>query len=326
MVNSWDLTCDKIARYLAPIVYTVMASNWGFQATALCAALAYAVCVCCRMMVIVTEGEKKSTTSTDGGVLSRLFGVFNKLLEGIKSLRSDYTLSLLILNTLVTNIFIYPLSSVLFPVLFKQAPEESADQQSFISAMLASLMASLGIKKKQAWQNYASLVSLGGVFGPFMSSFITLGLERMSSDNPAQRTWVGINIGIAGQLFAGLCLVAAVSYSLSLDTGSLVLTLFSCWVLTLAGNNVFTTYFNSFQQQQLSREMRGRFIANIMMVFTLGNSIGTWLFGRALDSSDAAEASRNAGALLIFGLALKVGLWAALRGGAAQSVMAIKTK
>jgi len=325
IVNSWDLTCDKVARYLAPIVYTVVSSLLSFRSAVCLAIVLYMVATLLRAMVTVGERPVPSSKDQDlkkSSPLSRITGVFRKLWDGVLSLRSDRTLGLLILNTMVTNIFIYPLSSVLFPVIFKNVPQESTEVQSFFSKMLARLMEALSIKKSKAWQNYTALVSFGGVFGPMLSSVITYHLEAYFKKTPTLRTWMGVNTGIAGQMFAGLLLALVLSCCTTMDTGLLVLALFVCWVITLAVNNVYTTYFNSFQQQQLSRDIRGRFIANIMTLFTLGNSIGTMLFGRVLDGSDAQQAARGAMALLMAGLGLKVALLVALHmGGKARDGM-----
>lgn len=327
IVNSWDLTCDKVARYLAPIVYTVVSSLLSFR-SAVCLAIGlYMVATLLRAMVTVGERPVYSSKDQDlkretSFALSRITSVFRKLWDGVLSLRSDRTLGLLILNTMVTNVFIYPLSSVLFPVIFKNVPQESPEVQSFFSKMLARLMEALSIKKSKAWQNYTALVSFGGVFGPMLSSVITYRLEAYFKKTPTLRTWMGVNMGIAGQMIAGLLLALVLFWCTTMDTGLLVLALFLCWVITLAVNNVFTTYFNSFQQQQLSRDIRGRFIANIMTLFTLGNSIGTMLFGRVLDGSDAQQATRGAMALLIAGLGLKAALVVALHlGGKARDGM-----
>mmetsp|Transcript_23975 Transcript_23975/g.67350 ORF Transcript_23975/g.67350 Transcript_23975/m.67350 type:complete len:105 (-) Transcript_23975:27-341(-) len=64
-----------------------------------------------------------------------------------------------------------------------------------------------------------------------------------------------------------------------MDAGMLVLELVVLWVFTIAFNNIFTTYFNSFSQERLGPGERGRFIANLMTIFTFGNSFGTLLFG-----------------------------------------------
>ena len=53
-------------------------------------------------------------------------------------------------------------------------------------------------------------------------------------------------------------------------------------VVTIAFNNIVTTYFNSISQERLQRNERGRFIANIMTIFTLGSSWGTLEFLRVV--------------------------------------------
>ena len=65
------------------------------------------------------------------------------------------------------QIFLYPLNSVHFPVLFKQLAEREGHGAA---GLLQRVMLALDIKKKDMWRNYNALVSLGGVAGPFLSN------------------------------------------------------------------------------------------------------------------------------------------------------------
>ena len=67
MINSWDLTCDKIGRYLAPIAYAVASSSHGFETAVLFSVLFYALLTIGRGLVRVSEpfkGEEKGERPT----------------------------------------------------------------------------------------------------------------------------------------------------------------------------------------------------------------------------------------------------------------------
>ncbi|CAE7265455.1 ssp2 [Symbiodinium pilosum] len=161
------------------------------------------------------------------------------------------------------------------------------------------------------WRNYSALVSLGGVVGPFLSNALIYFLESYSSSQQSCRLWVGINFGVAGQVATMALLALIVSFSGSLGSGLLVFNLVSAWVLTISVNNIVTTYFNSISQERLHQNERGRFIANIMTVFTLGSSLGTLLFGWVLSvTANDLTGSVN---LLLCGLLIKAILLVCLR-------------
>lgn len=302
-INSCDLTCDKVARYLAPMVYAVISSSLGFKTAAFLCLVLYMVLALLRTQVRVAERKHPHQAKQRPGLL-------RQLRDGVLSLQRDSLLRLLILNTLVTNIFVYPVSSVVFPVLFKRLPEvPSGAAQSGIGAILEAVMKACGIRKAKAWMNYTALVSLGGVVGPFVSNVLTFVIELYSTrHDPVWQNWIGITFGMSGQLLGATLLAIAVSVSGGLDSGMLVLLLVCVWVLMVAVNNLVTTFFNSFSQERLAPGERGRYLANIMTVFTLGNSLGTLIFGWAL----SMEGPWPLG-LIILGLVLRVALCLLLR-------------
>merc|ERR1712138_236225 len=104
--------------------------------------------------------------------------------------------------------FIYPLGSVVFPVVFKAIPEGAVEQEgSIFSRMTLALQGVLGIQKKKAWMNYAALVSLGGVIGPFLSNAAVYQLKAFTARRPEQVNWIGLNCGILGQIATLVSLV-----------------------------------------------------------------------------------------------------------------------
>ncbi|CAJ1451865.1 unnamed protein product [Effrenium voratum] len=308
VINGWDLTCDKVGRYLAPFAYAVVSSSHGFNFAVVLSCFMYAILAILRTLVQVTEPTARKSSKGRATVRQKLGGLLQQILDGIMSLRRDAVLRLLILNTLATNVFLYPLNSVHFPVLFKQVAERverPAAELTAVDHLLNGVMLALDIKKKDMWRNYSALVSLGGVAGPFLSNALIYMLESHSSTRLVCRLWVGVNFGIVGQIVTMALLAVIVSFSDVLGAGWLVFNLVSAWIVTISVNNIVTTYFNSISQERLQHNERGRFIANIMTIFTLGSSGGTLLFGWVLSATGGVSGSVN---LLICGLAVKIAL------------------
>lgn len=288
IVNSWDMTCDKIGRYLAPIVYAVVSSKAGFTTAVFCSTIFYGILTLCRMRVKVSQEQD---TKKNDDARKKKDGVFKQIWNGLRSLNSDRVLCLLILNTLLTNLLIYPLQSVAFPVLFKGLPENAA-QTSLAGDMLAIIMRAFGIRKAKAWMNYNALVGLGGVFGPLLAGGVTYIFPK-----------AGVIVGMVGQLIVTALLACVVYMSQSLDAGMLVFVFFILWVLMVTVNQIVTADFNSLSQQRLAREERGRYVANIITIFTMGNAMGTGLFGWVLSLEFGAVG--GSAACLCVGIALK---------------------
>jgi len=326
VVNSWDLTGDKIGRNLAPVVLTVVSSALGFEVAILIALLCCLALVALKQVLRVSDpplSENGNSGASDrllkgssGGssVLGKLVGVFRQVWEGIMSLKSDRTIALLILNTLVTNMLVYPLGSVVFPVIFKAIPEGAIEEEgSSVSRMILSLQSLVGIQKDKAWMNYAALVSLGGVIGPFLSNMVVYQIRSMVSKCPEQATWIGLNCGMAGQVLTLLWLMSVLSALEHFSAGTRILLLFIVWGAMTALNNVTTIYFNAHTQHKLSRQERGRFIANILMLFTLANSVGSLMYGWALAQGGFALQLRMSTRLLMAALIVRMMIFAAFR-------------
>jgi len=321
VVNSWDLTGDKIGRNLAPMVFTVVSSTLGFRAALVFAAALCTGLVLLKQALMVADappGERPSSRKdgADSGasVLSRLLAVFWQVWEGIMSLRRDRTIGLLILNTLLTNMLVYPLGSIVFPVIFKAIPDGAIEQEgSFVSRLLLGLQGLVGIHKEKAWMNYAAIVSLGGVIGPFLSSAVVYRIKAFAAECPDRINWIGLNCGIIGQTATLALLALVLAFVHQFSAGTRILLLFVVWGALTALNNVTTIYFNAHTQQRLGRSERGRFIANILTLFTLANSLGSLMYGQALASGGLELQVSRSTAMLLAALALRVAIFVAFR-------------
>merc|ERR1711865_300310 len=171
----------------------------------------------------------------------------------------------------------------------------------------------MGIQKKKAWMNYAALVALGGVVGPFLSSAIVYRIKAFSARCPERVNWIGLNCGIIGQVVTFTSLIIVLKFMQDFSAGARIFLLFIVWGALQAMNNVTTIYFNAHTQQQLSRTERGKFIANILTLFTLANSIGSLLYGWTLSSGGLDEQIHTATNMLMFALLLRIAIFASFR-------------
>merc|ERR1712061_140646 len=110
---------------------------------------------------------------------------------------------------------------------------------------------------------------MGGVIGPFFSNVVVYWIKGVSAKHPERANWNGLNCGIIGQLVSLLPLVGVFHVLHYLTAGMRIFLMFVIWGAMTAMNNVTTIYFNAHTQQRLSRTERGRFIANILTLFTL---------------------------------------------------------
>jgi len=316
IINSWDLTGDKIGRNLAPLVFTVVSSTAGFHAATFFSLALCVVVVMLKQILQIADQPVKtiSDEAASRSVANRLAGVFVQIWKGMASLKQDRTIGLLICNTIITNMCIYPLGSVVFPVIFKAIPEGAIEQEgSSISRMTLALQGALGIQKKRAWMNYAALVSLGGVIGPFLSSAAVYRLKAFAERRPEEINWIGLNCGIAAQIATLFLLTILVRFIQVFGAGAQVFILFLLWGAMQAVNNITTIYFNAHTQHRLGRSERGKFIANILTLFTLANSIGSIVFGWTLASGSLDEQLSTVSRMLLLGLGVRIAIFASVR-------------
>eukprot|EP00929_Paragymnodinium_shiwhaense_P051214 TRINITY_DN25790_c0_g1_i1.p1 TRINITY_DN25790_c0_g1~~TRINITY_DN25790_c0_g1_i1.p1 ORF type:complete len:473 (-),score=82.73 TRINITY_DN25790_c0_g1_i1:35-1453(-) len=286
VLNSWDLTGDKIARNVAPMAFTIVSSTLGFSAAVAISLIMYIVLVLLKQTLVVADRKLEWKPKEEGA--GSLLTVFRQVWNGLKLLKSDRTIGLLIVNTLITNMLIYPLSSVVFPVIFKAIPDDAlAREASWTSGFILKLQGAFGIQKKKAWMNYSALVSMGAAVGPFLSGALVYRIKAWSAKQPEEVNWVGLNFGIGGQILTAWPLLLVLHLAEGLSAGSRIFIMFVIWGAMNAVNNITTIYFNAHTQQRLDRTERGRFIANILTLFSMANSIGSLIYGWALSSGSA---------------------------------------
>ncbi|EER14176.1 conserved hypothetical protein [Perkinsus marinus ATCC 50983] len=254
MVNSFELTGDKIGRYLTPFAVGFFMMYFGFSASVYVSIAFYLLVVTVKSSVQVDESPSGSSKEMGG----QRPGLLRQLFEGVKSL-GDPRLGVLVLNTLLTNVFVYPFQTAAIPVMLRQMDPVN-------------------------WRSLASLVSLGGVIGPILSNASAF----LFSSDP----YAGLVSGITAQITTGMLSIFCVMVYPLFPTGTAYAVLLSTlWVLVIAANNQFTIFFNSLQQMVLPANQRGKFIANLLAVFTMGNAAGLWVFGQAIASPEHLQSN-----------------------------------
>lgn len=314
IVNSWDLTGDKIGRNLAPIAFTVVSSVFGFEAAiGICMLLVLSL-VLLKQLLQVADRPAKASSGSEASAVEKILGLFKQVWRGILSLQEDRTIGLMILNTICTNMLLYPLGTLVFPVIFKAIPDGALENEgSMASALILWLQGAIGVQKKKAWMNYAAVVSLGGVIGPFLSNVMVYLIQGVAAKQPTHVNWIGIRCGIVGQIVTLLPLMGVVYMLQFFSAGTRVLLLFVVWGAMTAANNVTTIYFNAHTQQRLGREKRGSFIANILTLFTLANTFGSSVYGWVLASGDVEVQLRSSTAVLLVAGIFRVAVLVALQ-------------
>ncbi|KAF4685509.1 hypothetical protein FOZ60_006496 [Perkinsus olseni] len=216
MVNSFELTGDKIGRYLTPFAVGFFMMYFDFSTCVYASILFYLLVVSVKSSVQVDESSHGSGKRSGG----RRPGLMTQLMEGVKSL-GDPRLGVLVLNTLITNVFVYPFQTAAVPVILRQMDPVN-------------------------WKSLASLVSLGGVIGPILSNASAF----LFSSDP----FAGLVSGITAQIATGMISVFCVMVYPLFPTGTAYAVLLSSlWVLVIAANNQFTIFFNSLQQMVVCR-------------------------------------------------------------------------
>jgi len=237
----------KISRSVAPLCCTLFmtSANGNFnRAMILCWMLQFGIVIAkSRLPFWILEKKKeewkpsKALTFLQGSneahvakppVSSSVVSMW----KGMFLLASSRTLLLLTLNTVVTNMFVYPMNSLVFPMVFKRLSS---------SVVIDNVVTSLGMRKEKAWMNFTSLISFAGVFGPIMSTML---VHCWSWGKHANVDPLGnVKTAMTMQIGSSICIV--ISILVVNDTLYTVGLLFLLWSVLMCSNNIFTIYLSS---------------------------------------------------------------------------------
>ena len=226
-VNSWELTSEKILRYLAPVAAAYFLTWFGFNQTLL---VSFSLLLI--LAIVKTTIRFRTLTVTKQHVSTRL-------IDGASSLlRSD--MRLLVANTVITNLVVYPFYSVKLPILLKSQGGE--------------------------WKEVAALVNAAGAIGPIISQAL-LQAELLPKSIP-----VALRVSEKAQILSAIALIACVFFKVNAAVHAL------CLAFSTAATNTFTVLFNSQAQRVLPGDLRGRFLANLMSVANFAGALGALLY------------------------------------------------
>lgn len=379
-LNSWEISGQKVAKYLAPVLVGVLLPILPFDRPGifilLFAAHAFALLAKLVLLVCSAFGGRPSTgserSSGSPGILVEKTTkdargrespkspresprkkqtpkgqrtktpqkqapdksprknektIFPKWIAGsldyaLISMRRDAFAKLLVFNTLLSNFFVYPFSSVLLPVVLRRVANgvEKTSAEDTAGAATAATAATTNA----LWIRASALISLGGVVGPLLSSLLVVADIRKTAAVDD-----GGDAGDGGALPRRLCrwtfyqicsLVVCIALVQAYDTGNLgdstifgggvsrlsgtiffggtsladarsviVVLISASWALSVCFGNLFTIYFNTYSVRTYPASERGRILANMLVWFSVANAAGNAALGAVLDNSSPSS-------------------------------------
>ena len=148
------------------------------------------------------------------------------------------------INTLITNLVMYPFYSAAVPILLKTASHTT-------------------------WKTGVAFVNAGGILGPIISQLI------LTSRVWPRQELRAINTAITLQAVISLITLLALLIS-KYETMVAVFSLLHA--LATGATHSFTVTFNGFAARRLATLQRGRFLANLMTLANLSNAFGVFLY------------------------------------------------
>eukprot|EP01062_Namystynia_karyoxenos_P040581 TRINITY_DN29581_c0_g1_i1.p1 TRINITY_DN29581_c0_g1~~TRINITY_DN29581_c0_g1_i1.p1 ORF type:complete len:315 (+),score=63.74 TRINITY_DN29581_c0_g1_i1:133-1077(+) len=275
-VNSWDLTGDKVSRYVAPFAFVPLSALIGVHGClALCVVVQAVVALCKRGLAtrVAAADARPANRPPDSRPLLR------RVAEGWALVSRSRAALLCAAHTFVTNAVAYPAHTTLLPVALRDAAARRDPAGD-----------------GAAWAAHNSFVSLGGAIAPLACPAVVAALS-------AWRPSAAIAAAAAAQavsfaLFAA-CIFFRHELGAALPAAALV-----AWGTCIASNGVFTILFDSFSQVHYGAGERGRFVASILASFAAAQALGTTGYASALgDGGDEGFAA--VGAVLLCGVLLR---------------------
>ncbi|WP_255298579.1 MFS transporter [Brevibacillus dissolubilis] len=244
--NAMETTIVETIRVLAPFLGTVVYSIAGLGMILPVHAVCSFLCVGATLFMRVdTTPVRHSKTPS----------ILREIREGLTVFQKDIRVTSLVLNGVLTHIFLFPFALIGFPYMIKQ--------------VFGGTDIDFGIV--ESVQTVGSLCSIFGV---------TFLLKRY---NLSQNIFIGIfalNLAVVPMMFLGH------SGTLLLLKGSPVFMLFYFSAISFLLFLTFNTYgvfFRTFYQTTVESAMMGRFVSVMVMVFALGRLLGFQLYGALFD-------------------------------------------
>lgn len=271
--NSYEISNDKIARTLGPIISIIILSSLGFNAAIIIAGLAYLLIGFSKTFLTINGAIERKNSSKPSNILQEIY-------ESALSLFKRRAIILLVLSAILTQLLFHPFNYIVLPSLFSKLKNDS---NLPLMEMLLNIVSLLKLSKKNLWLNFIAFINLGGALGTLLSLVcLSLFENRVSNKN-------GITLAVIGKAFFGSLTVLAVSYfgyfGNDSNLSTLIILLFLINIGLFFSFNLFTIYFAHYYQKEIPREELGKFIANFMVFFNLSSSLGSLVYGFASENN-----------------------------------------
>lgn len=247
--NALQTTLVETSNVLAPFLGTLLYSTSGIEIILLVTGvLSVLSALASFFMKIPISTIKTNSTSRFGGYI-------NDIKEGFAIFRKNTQITSLVVNGILTHLFLFPFAMIGFPFMIKE--------------IFGGTDLDFGLV--ESIQTIGALCAILGV------SFLQ---KRYSIST-------NIGIGIVGMIFAvgPLFFLGNQSLIQSLQhnpTGVVLYFGFVSFLLFLMFNT-YAVFFRTFYQQNITPDLLGRFGAILVMFFSLGRLIGFQVFGFVFD-------------------------------------------
>lgn len=244
--NAFDTTIVESIRVLAPLLGTVVYSQFGLGMVFLIHAALCLLSVAATCLIVLPPQIKKDSATT----------ILHDLKTGLQSFTRDTRIFSLVANGMLTHIFLFPFVLLGFPFLIKQV---------FIGSDLDFGMV-------ESLQTAGSLCSIVGVV--FLQKRYTL---------PAN---IGIGILGLIVFVCPLLLLVHPEFFQTLSHHPLLVVGFFGAVsfLLFFAFGTYGVFFRTFYQQTIDPIMLGRFVSVMAMLFAVSRFAGFHLYGKLFDS------------------------------------------
>lgn len=265
--NSYEVSNDKIARTLAPVLALYLSAFAGFRVAIILTFVLYVLTAFLKSKIEISHNIiSKGDSST---FIDKLTSNFNRIREGFNITIQNRNILFVLINAVLTQIFFHQFMYIVYPIFLK-----SLDYSEMGTIVKISSFLSMG--KSTIWKSVNAWIAVGSVIGVIFS----MAYIRRIKDSMDEKK--GISLGIYGISFVGILLsLSFVGFKVFGWRGlTFINILFLLNGLLYFFFNIFTIFFSSYYQQIIGKDMLGRFVANFMMMFSISSLIGISIYGR----------------------------------------------
>ncbi|MGC5328565.1 MFS transporter [Brevibacillus sp. SYSU BS000544] len=246
--NALDVTVVESVRVLAPLLGTIVYSTWGLGAVLLVNVCTTFLSAIATGMIRVKEAIPHHHNTT----------ILQDARKGLQVFVRNPRISSLVLNGILTHIFLFPFVMVGFPYMIKQIFMGSDVDFGIVeSAQMAGSLCSI-LLVAFFMKRYSISANIGlGIVGMIAAVFPLFLLKL-----PLFVSWMHALPTLVVVFFSG------VSFLLFLMFGT------------------YGVFFRTFYQQTVETAMLGRFLSVMAMLFAIGRFAGFHIFGFLFDFTD----------------------------------------